>query len=187
MLACLSLPINVARLSSFNPNPYVPTLLPAFQAPCFLSFSSFLPPISLTLTYQVFQLGSGVIGNAAGESIFSNRVIQKLAQYAPGTSATAVLEAGASELQSVFGEAELQGVRRAYLAGIHGAWILTLALCGAAVVAGVLAPPISIAGKTGVRPTTEGDGDSKHRPTDEMGEEERGEVDGAGVSDRKAG
>ncbi|PYH71881.1 MDR family MFS transporter [Aspergillus vadensis CBS 113365] len=142
---------------------------------------------TVTALVLFFQLGSGVIGIAAGESIFSNQVIQKLAQYAPGTSATAVLEAGASELQSVFGEAELQGVRRAYLAGIHGAWILTLALCGAAVVAGVLAPPISIAGKTGVRPTTEGDGDSKHRPTDEMGEEERGEVDGAGVSDRKAG
>ncbi|GKZ34379.1 hypothetical protein AbraIFM66950_004610 [Aspergillus brasiliensis] len=110
-----------------------------------------------------------------------------LTQYAPGTSPTAELQAGASELQSVFSEADLQGVRRAYLVGIHGAWILTLALCGAAVMVGVLAPPISIAGKTGIQPRKEeGDGDGKPCPDDKADEQNRGEVEGARMSTDKA-
>ncbi|PYH87536.1 putative efflux pump antibiotic resistance protein [Aspergillus ellipticus CBS 707.79] len=115
---------------------------------------------TVTTLVLFFQLGSGVIGIGAGESIFSNRVIQSLARDAPGTSATTVLQAGASELRGVFGAGESQGVRRAYLVGLHGAWILTLALCGAAVLVGVLAPPISILGQTGLRSAAEADPDT---------------------------
>ncbi|KAB8259413.1 putative efflux pump antibiotic resistance protein [Aspergillus pseudonomiae] len=134
---------------------------------------------TVTALVLFFQLGSGVIGIAAGQSIFSNRVIQSLARYAPGTSPTTVLQAGAAELQAVFGEAEVQGVRRAYLVGIHGAWILNLALCGAAVVVGLLAPRISIVGKTGVQSAPDTDSETNPRPASEMDEKE-GEEGGSG-------
>ena len=106
-------------------------------------------------------------------------MIQSLARYAPGTSPTTVLQAGAAELQAVFGEAEVQGVRRAYLVGIHGAWILNLALCGAAVVVGLLAPRISIVGKTGVQSAPDTDSETNPRPASEMDEKE-GEEGGSG-------
>ncbi|RAH48768.1 MFS general substrate transporter [Aspergillus brunneoviolaceus CBS 621.78] len=135
-----------------------------------------LPTVTALVLF--FQLGSGLVGLAAGESIFGNRVIQSLPQYAPGVSAHKVLEAGASKLASMFGETGVQGVRRAYSVGIHGAWILTLALCGAAaVLVSVLAPPISMLGKTGVRTGAAEDEHDMDEPVNDRGDGVEKEVE----------
>ncbi|KAL4905804.1 hypothetical protein BDW74DRAFT_177506 [Aspergillus multicolor] len=121
---------------------------------------------TVTALVLFFQLGSGVLGVSAGESIATNRLIESLERYAPGVSASAVLDAGASELQETFAAEEVRGIQRAYMVGIKDAWLLTLGLCGAAVLVACLAPPVSILGKTGVREVetelgSEGSGEGK--------------------------
>jgi MFS transporter, DHA2 family, glioxin efflux transporter len=97
----------------------------------------------------VFQLGSGVIGVAAGNSVFTNRLIASLPAHAPGVSAHQAVQVGAYDLAITFGN-HVRGVREAYLVGIKDAWILTLALCGVAFFVGIVAPRVSILGKMGV-------------------------------------
>lgn len=97
---------------------------------------------------SVFQLGSGVIGVAAGNSIFTNRLIAALPAKAPGVSASQAVNVGAYNLADTFGDA-VNGVREAYMVGIKDAWLMTLALCGAAFLVGLAAPRVSILGKMG--------------------------------------
>ncbi|KAF9884655.1 hypothetical protein FE257_001408 [Aspergillus nanangensis] len=105
-----------------------------------------LPTVTALVLF--FQLGSGVIGVAAGESVFSNRLIQSLPHYAPGITGKEVLDVGASQLEQTFDGDTLLGVKKAYLVGIKDAWILTLAFCGAAFVVSAVAPRVSILRKT---------------------------------------
>ncbi|EED11989.1 efflux pump antibiotic resistance protein, putative [Talaromyces stipitatus ATCC 10500] len=108
---------------------------------------AFVEPKDLpTATAMVlfFQLLSGVIGVAAGQSIFSNRLVQTLPRYTTGVNSSQILHIGASELNQNFTDDTLQGVREAYLVGIKGAWIMTMVLCSAAIVIGLAAPRISI-------------------------------------------
>lgn len=96
----------------------------------------------------VFQLGSGVIGLTAGESVFTNRMLSSLPKYAPGVNGAEVLSVGAYALEATFNPVQLRGIRRAYLAGLKDVWIMTIAFGGAALVTALFAPPISILAKT---------------------------------------
>ena len=76
-------------------------------------------------------------------------MLASLPRHATGTSPSRVLEAGASRLEVTFGTEAVRGIQKAYMVGIKDAWVLTLALCGAAVLVALAAPRVSISGKMG--------------------------------------
>ena len=103
----------------------------------------------------VFLLSGGVLGVAAGESIFTNRLLQLLPRYAPGVSHPSILNLGAFELEQAFQGTQLVGVRQAYMVGIKDAFLLMIVSCMLACIVALLAPPISITGKIGTTRETE--------------------------------
>ncbi|AEO53703.1 hypothetical protein MYCTH_2131761 [Thermothelomyces thermophilus ATCC 42464] len=79
-----------------------------------------------------FQFIGGTPGVGMAQSILNNGLIRSFPQFAPGVTTAEVLSVGAYyDLQTVFSGDKLLGVLRAYVAGLHHAWILSIA--GAAV------------------------------------------------------
>jgi hypothetical protein len=69
----------------------------------------------------------------AAQSLFSNRLLQRLAQIAPSMDAEKVLHTGASELRQVFSGGELASVVDAYMTGLKD--VFAFAMAGAALTA----------------------------------------------------
>ncbi|KAH8763776.1 putative HC-toxin efflux carrier, partial [Diaporthe sp. PMI_573] len=78
-----------------------------------------------------FQFIGGTIGIGMAQAIFNNFLISALPTYAPNVPVLQVLSVGAYDLQNVFSDDDLLGVLRAYMSGLHSAWILSIV--GAAV------------------------------------------------------
>lgn len=76
---------------------------------------------------------SGAFFITAAQSVFANRMLEKLAAIAPQIDAQTVLATGASELQDVFHGADLLMVRQAYMTGIKD--VFAFAMTGAALTA----------------------------------------------------
>ena len=55
-------------------------------------------------------------------------MVRNIPHLAPGLDVAEVLSIGPEDLQSHFKGDELLGVRRAYVAGLRGAWALSIAL-----------------------------------------------------------
>ncbi|KAL2168882.1 hypothetical protein VTG60DRAFT_6717 [Thermothelomyces hinnuleus] len=78
-----------------------------------------------------FQFTGGTLGVGMAQPILNNGLIRSLPRFAPGVTTAEVLSVGVYDLQTVFSGDKLLGVLRAYMAGFHHAWILSIA--GAAV------------------------------------------------------
>ncbi|KAH8202937.1 hypothetical protein TruAng_002883 [Truncatella angustata] len=78
-----------------------------------------------------FQFIGGTFGIGIAQAILNNGLIRSLPELAPGVTTTDVLSVGAYDLQNIFSGEDLLGVLRAYMAGLHDAWIMSIA--GAAV------------------------------------------------------
>ncbi|KAJ6443725.1 Major facilitator superfamily transporter [Purpureocillium lavendulum] len=78
-----------------------------------------------------FQFIGGTFGISMAQAIFNNGLIKSLPDLAPGVPVAEVLSVGAYDLKQVFSGDTLLGVLRAYMAGLHNAWIMSIA--GAAV------------------------------------------------------
>ncbi|RYP67667.1 hypothetical protein DL771_007134 [Monosporascus sp. 5C6A] len=80
-----------------------------------------------------FQFIGGTFGIGIAQAIFNNGLIRNLPELAPGVTTMEVLSVGAYDLQNVFSGENLLGVLRAYMAGLHNAWILSIAAAAMAV------------------------------------------------------
>lgn len=87
------------------------------------------PPYS-----SVFQLSSGCVFVVAAQSIFSNRLLQSVPEYAPGVDPLMVLGAGATKFQKDFSPDVVRGILQSFMVGLRGAFALGLAAAAFAVV-----------------------------------------------------
>ncbi|KXX83200.1 putative HC-toxin efflux carrier TOXA [Madurella mycetomatis] len=78
-----------------------------------------------------FQFIGGTLGIGIAQAIFNNGLINSLPEFVPNVTTMEVLSVGAYNLQNVFTGETLLGVLRAYMVGLHNAWIMSIA--GAAV------------------------------------------------------
>ncbi|KAF2221582.1 DNA repair protein RAD50, partial [Elsinoe ampelina] len=85
---------------------------------------------SVTAIILFFQTVSGSIFVAVAQSLFTNRIVAYTAQNIPDLSPAQVISTGASELRHVFFGEQLQGVLRAYMAGLKDAYALVIPLAG---------------------------------------------------------
>jgi hypothetical protein len=70
---------------------------------------------------------SGAYFVTAAQSVFSNRLLETLADNAPNIDAAKVLSTGASEIQRVFTGADLAAVLNAYIIGTKDVFLFSLA------------------------------------------------------------
>lgn len=79
-----------------------------------------------------FQCIGGAIFVQAGQASFTNTLVRQVQHYLPNVNASLITSTGATELQSTFTGHELQVILKAYVAGLHGCFILSIVLAGIA-------------------------------------------------------
>ncbi|OKL59456.1 hypothetical protein UA08_05288 [Talaromyces atroroseus] len=82
----------------------------------------------VTAVILFFQLVSGAVSVSAAQSVFTNRLIASLPRYAPDVSVPQVVAVGATEIRSTFPSSQVQGILRAYMAGLKAAWAMGIGL-----------------------------------------------------------
>lgn len=106
-----------------------------------------------TAAVMFFQTLGGAVWIAVGQSVFQNGLISGMAEYAPRVKASAIVNAGATQirpiLRSLGQENQLRNVLRAYMNGLTGTLQASLALCLAAFVCSWFLEWKSVKGKTG--------------------------------------
>ncbi|KAL6882328.1 putative efflux pump antibiotic resistance protein [Trichoderma longibrachiatum] len=95
---------------------------------------------AVTAMILCFQTVGGAIWVSASQSIFVNRMLIAVPQFAPGVDPTQVVSTGAGELRDVFGPEQIVGVLTAYLTGIRAAYMLSCAVVGASLLVGMFLP-----------------------------------------------
>lgn len=92
---------------------------------------------SATAMVLFCQTLGGAIFVAAGQSALANVVFKKLPIYAPTVNPAQVFAVGSAELKNVFAPQQLQGIKHAYMDGLHAAWAIAIASVGTAMVLSV--------------------------------------------------
>ncbi|OPB46325.1 MSF transporter [Trichoderma guizhouense] len=114
----------------------------AFQVPIMVGQVSVdvtdLP--AATAMILCFQTIGGAIWVSASQSIFINKMLNAVSQFAPSVDPKQVVSTGAGELRKVFGSNEILGILSAYLTGIRAAYLLCCAVAGASLLVGVFLP-----------------------------------------------
>ncbi|KAI1468198.1 putative MFS transporter [Daldinia caldariorum] len=88
-------------------------------------------------TLLFFQLLSGAMSVAAAQSLFINRLLAAAAVRVPDADRATIIATGATDLQRVFPEGQLLGIRESYLDGLHAAWVMAIAFAGLALLTGL--------------------------------------------------
>ncbi|KAI3321949.1 MFS general substrate transporter [Xylariaceae sp. AK1471] len=81
-----------------------------------------------TLRLEVTQFYSAALIIPASSAITNNLLIQKVPVYAPAAALAEVLAVGPYDLEAHFSGDTLQGIRRAYVEGLRGAWAMGIGL-----------------------------------------------------------
>lgn len=81
----------------------------------------------------VFQTIGGAFFVSAGQTAFTNRLLDRLPITAPGVKPSLVVSAGATQLRNVFSPSDLPGILLAYMDGLKLSFALAIALAGIAV------------------------------------------------------
>ncbi|KAF7596697.1 hypothetical protein BBP40_000620 [Aspergillus hancockii] len=81
-----------------------------------------------------FQCLAGTIWVQAGQAIFDNYLIHSLGHWQPDVNPQRVIDAGATGLSDVFGEAQLPGILKAYMEALKAQFVLDTVLAGIATV-----------------------------------------------------
>jgi MFS family permease len=89
---------------------------------------------SITAIIIFFQTISGAVFISVSQSLFANKLLEVVPQYAPGVDPKVVVSTGATQLRDVFTPAELPGVIKAYMLGLKDAYALGIALASLAFV-----------------------------------------------------
>lgn len=77
---------------------------------------------------------------AAAQSVFSNRILESLAQIAPNIDPSKVLSTGAADLAKSLSPEELAPVIQSYMVGIKAVFAFSLAGAALATVSSLLVP-----------------------------------------------
>ena len=78
----------------------------------------------------VFQTVGGAFFVSAGQTAFTNRLLDRVPITAPGVEPSLVVSTGATQLRSVFSPSELPGILIAYMDGLKLSFALAIALAG---------------------------------------------------------
>ncbi|KAH8817257.1 putative efflux pump antibiotic resistance protein [Xylogone sp. PMI_703] len=89
---------------------------------------------------QFLQVLGGAFSVSGAQSAFVNKLVNTLATSAPGVNTALVVATGAAELRDVFPPDQLPGILVAYTAGIKEAFIVPIAMVGAAFIMALLCP-----------------------------------------------
>jgi MFS transporter, DHA2 family, glioxin efflux transporter len=94
---------------------------------------------SVTAMIIFFQTLSGAIWVSVGQSLFANKLVTAVPKHTHDVNPALVVATGATDLRKVFASSgQLPGVILAYLDGLKDAFILGIALAGAAFVVSVI-------------------------------------------------
>ncbi|KAH8704048.1 putative MFS multidrug transporter [Talaromyces proteolyticus] len=93
------------------------------------------------------QTIGGAFWVSAAQAAFSNKMLQKLPEYAPGVNPQLVIATGATELRSVFSADQLAGILQAYMSGLKVTFLLSIVLGGIATVISLFPKWTSLKGK----------------------------------------
>ncbi|KZT52965.1 major facilitator superfamily transporter [Calocera cornea HHB12733] len=94
-----------------------------------------LAPVTATVLF--FQTIGGAFFISAGQSIFTNRLLNTLAKTAPSVDPALVIATGATDLHQVFPADVLPGILRAYMDGLKDTYALAIAALGIASVVSI--------------------------------------------------
>ena len=78
----------------------------------------------------VFQTVGGAFFVSAGQTAFTNRLLDRVPITAPGVEPSLVVSTGATQLREVFSPSELPGILIAYMDGLKLSFALAIALAG---------------------------------------------------------
>ena len=92
-----------------------------------ITFMSSFHPLTVR---AVFQTIGGAIWVSAGQSAYTNRLLQKVPVLVPDVSPALVVATGATQLRTVFSAEQLPGIVLAYMDGLKVAFILAIASAG---------------------------------------------------------
>ncbi|KAL2039379.1 hypothetical protein N7G274_008047 [Stereocaulon virgatum] len=101
--------------------------VPIIANQAFVSMSEISSITAITLFFQTI---GGAFFVSAGQTAFTNRLLVRVPITAPGVSPSLVVATGATQLRSVFSEADLPGVLIAYMDGLKISFALAIALGG---------------------------------------------------------
>ena len=110
--------------------------------------SSALPFVQMGCLHMlsVFQTVGGAFFVSAGQTAFTNRLLDRVPITAPGIKPSLIVSTGATQLRNVFSPTELPGILVAYMDGLKLSFALAIALAGISV-------PIALFAKwTNVKP-----------------------------------
>ncbi|KAK7932074.1 hypothetical protein PG985_002786 [Apiospora marii] len=89
-------------------------------------------------TVSFFMLLAGGWGVAVTDAVLNNMLLLRVPHYAPALDGEAVLAVGAAGIKDAFSGDILEGVRLAYLDGLHAGWALGTAAFGLACLCALL-------------------------------------------------
>ncbi|KAK3168518.1 hypothetical protein OEA41_004966 [Lepraria neglecta] len=118
--------------------------VPIIANQAFVSMSEISSITAITLFFQTI---GGAFFVAAGQTAFTNRLLARVPVTAPAVKPSLVVATGATQLRSVFSEADLPGVLVAYMDGLKITFALAVAL------AGITLPIAMLARWRNVKPT----------------------------------
>ena len=111
----------------------------SFQIPVIVAQGTSVPAdlSSVSAIVLYFQTLTGAIWISVAQALFSNKLLQVVAEEVPSIDPAQVVVTGATELRTVFAD-HLPGVLRSYMAGLKDAFALSIALAGVACIVAVV-------------------------------------------------
>jgi hypothetical protein len=103
---------------------------------------------SVTAMILFLQTIGGAFFVSAGQSAFTNILIQRLPTHAPGVDIAKVLATGITELRNVFPPEQIPGIMDSYMGGLKVAYAVAIASSGIAVLVGLASPWRNLKGKS---------------------------------------
>lgn len=105
-----------------------------------------LVPIGTSIIIFTQTLG-GALFVSVGQNVFTNKLVQGLAQYAPTLDPKVVLSIGATSLQSTLDKAQLPGVIMAYNEALTKAFLVAAIMAASTIIGSVVIEWKSVKGK----------------------------------------
>ncbi|KAJ5032371.1 uncharacterized protein L3040_008976 [Drepanopeziza brunnea f. sp. 'multigermtubi'] len=103
-------------------------------------------PIGTSIVIFLQTLG-GALFVSIGQNVFTNKLVQGLAKYAPSIDPKAVLQIGATSLQSELSAAELPGVKMAYNEALTKSFLVAAAMAAFSIIGSAAIEWKSVKGK----------------------------------------
>ena len=118
----------------------------SYQSPI-LAAQALAAPTDIAATSAMllfFQTMGGAFMVSAAQTAFTNRLIERLSLYSPGTNVGAVIATGVQELRVRYHGGELDAIINSYMDGLKVSFALIIAFTGATTIAGLFQPWKSI-------------------------------------------